>query len=136
MWHTLIDEFLANQMCRHFFGVRRTFPQLWRTTKFRHFNHFIVEALTLLEKLRLARTINPIPKTVWQDVERLNALRNGLAHAFFPENLRTLKPLWRGRDVFSVDGLRVLEADMRRVISYLARRERVPERKPAPQLHR
>ncbi len=125
MWYTLIDEFLANRICRYFFGVERSFPQLWRTTKFRRFNHFIVETLTLLEKLRLAREIKPIPKAICQDIERLNALRNGMAHSFFPENLRTLKPLWKGQDVFSIGGLRVLEADMNKVTSYFFRRERM-----------
>lgn len=122
IWYTLIDEFLANRMCRYFFGTRRSFPQLWRTTKFRIFNHFIVEALTLLEKLRLAREIAPIPKGICQDIERLNALRNGMAHAFFPENLRALKPLWRGKDIFSLEGLRTLKEDMDEVIEYFARR--------------
>jgi hypothetical protein len=127
IWYTLIDEFLANRMCRYFFGTNRSFPQLWRTTKFRVFNHFIVETLTLLEKLRLARKIAPIPKAICQDIERLNALRNGMAHAFFPENLRTLKPLWRGKDVFSLEGLRTLKEDMDHVIGYFARREPWPK---------
>ena len=126
IWYTLIDEFLANRMCRYFFGTKRSFPQLWRTAKFKTFNHFIVGTLTLLEKLRLARAITPIPKAICQDIERLNALRNGMAHAFFPENLRTLKPLWRGKDVFSLEGLRTLKEDMDTVISYFARREPWP----------
>jgi hypothetical protein len=123
IWYALIDEFLANRMCRFFFGRRRTFPQLWRTSKFKVFNHYIVETLTLLEKLRLVREISSVPKAIGQDIERLNALRNGIAHAFFPENLRTLKPLWKGQDVFAIGGLRSLKGDMDRVIQYFFRRE-------------
>jgi hypothetical protein len=42
-------------------------------------------------KLRLVKAI----------IEPLNAVRNGLTHAFFPENLRSSKPIWNGKDIFT-----------------------------------
>ncbi len=44
-------------------------------------------------------------------INRLNGLRNALAHAFYPENLRGARIYWRGRDVFSIEGFRFFEAD-------------------------
>ena len=117
-WYTLVDEFLTNRICRYFFGKKRTFPQLWRTKKFQVFNYHIIESISLLAKLRLVKAISPIPKSLAADIEQLNFLRNGLAHSFFPENLRSSKPFWKGKNVFSIDGLRCLESDLNKVFTY------------------
>src|SRR5438876_10154883 len=55
LFYTLVDEFLGMEIRRFFFGRRRTFPQLWRTKRFRFFNYHILEELSLLPKLRLAK---------------------------------------------------------------------------------
>ena len=52
------------------------------------------------------------------DIERLNALRNGLAHAFFPENLKKSKPEWKGKKIFSLEGLRFFLDDMAKLDGY------------------
>jgi hypothetical protein len=88
VWYTLIDEHLNMVICHYFFGRKRKFAQLWKTKRFRLFNHYILEDLYLLQKLRLVRSIRPVPKSIVRTIELLNALRNGLAHSFFPQNLR------------------------------------------------
>jgi hypothetical protein len=50
-----------------------------------------------MAKLRFVKSLSKVPKAVASDIERLNALRNGLAHAFFPENLKKSKPEWNGK---------------------------------------
>ena len=116
--YTLIDEFLANRICRFFFSRKRSFPELWKTKRFRLFNHYVVESLSLLEKLRFGKAIQEIPKAIAKDIESLNVLRNGLAHSFFPENLRSSKPVWKGEDVFTIVGFRRFHADMQRVFDH------------------
>ncbi len=32
--YTLVDEYLASELCIHFFGTERNFPALWKTKKF------------------------------------------------------------------------------------------------------
>ena len=118
VWYTLIDEFLANRICRFFFGRKHSFPQLWRTRRFQLFNHHIIEQLSLLEKHRLVKAINPLPKGISRDIETLNNLRNGLAHSFFPENLRSAKPIWKGKDIFTIEGITLLDADMQAIFQY------------------
>lgn len=113
--YTLIDEFLNNRLCRYFFGKKRSFIQLWKTQKFKNFNHYVIEQLSLLEKLRFARAISNIPRQVAAEIERINSLRNGLAHSFFPENLRSSKPVWKGKDIFTLHGLIQFGEDMKRV---------------------
>lgn len=102
--YVLMDEFLNMTIRRHFFGKKRTFPQLWRTKRFRTFNHFVNEKLYLLQKLDLVRDIRDAPKWADSDLRGLNDLRNALAHSFFLEHRRR-KPEWKGQSVLTVPGL-------------------------------
>ncbi|PYS31187.1 MAG: hypothetical protein DMF75_14970 [Acidobacteria bacterium] len=117
-WYTLVDEYLNNEICRYYFGKKRTFPELWKTKRFKLFNHYILEDLYPLQKLRLVKAIRSIPKPIAKDIDSLNALRNGLAHAFFPENLRKSKPTWKGNDIYSLDGAKLFMDDMRRISDF------------------
>jgi hypothetical protein len=71
-----------------------------------------------MEKLRFVKSIRKLPKTVVSDVERLNTLRNGIAHAFFPENRRSAKPKWKGEHIFTLDGIEAFIHDMDTWISF------------------
>jgi len=115
--YTLIDELLGSEVCRYIFGSGK-FIKLWRTEKFRRFNHYILEDLFLLQKLRFVKAIRRVQKGIAADVERINALRNGLAHAFFPENLRKSPPVYKGKDIFSVEGIRLFADDTQRVVDF------------------
>lgn len=115
MKYVLVDEHLNGELCDHFFGRKRSYIELWRTKKFKYFNHHILEELSLMQKLRYVKSLRQIPRSISADIERLNALRNGLAHAFFPENLRKSQPVWKGKDIFSLDGLRAFTEDMNQV---------------------
>jgi hypothetical protein len=110
--YTFVDEMLGAAICHYFFGRKRGFIKLWKTSKFRTFNHYIVEVLSLSEKLRLVKAIAKVPKGVAANIEALNALRNGLAHALFPENLRSSKPFYKGKDIFTREGLQRFIEDM------------------------
>lgn len=119
--YTYVDELLGAAICHYFFGKKRGFIKLWKTKKFETFNHYILEVLSLTEKLRLVKAIHKVPKSVAADIEALNALRNGLAHAFFPENLRSSKPIYKGKDIFSREGLERFIEDMGKVSSFFLR---------------
>lgn len=119
--YTYVDELLGAAICHYFFGKKRGFIKLWKTKRFKNFNHYILEVLSLTEKLRLVKAIHKVPKSVAADIEALNALRNGLAHAFFPENLRSSKPIYKGKDIFSHEGLERFIEDMGKVSSFFLR---------------
>jgi len=88
---------------------------LWKTKRFKVFNYHVLEMLTLHKKLSFFGAIWPVPKSVARDVRELNALRNGLAHSFFPENRRTAKPIYKGTDIFTLNGLKRFREEMRQV---------------------
>jgi hypothetical protein len=116
--YTFVNEMLGSAICHYFFGKKRGFIKLWKTKRFNTFNYYILEVLSLTEKLRLVKAITKVPKPVAADIEALNALRNGLAHAFFPENLRSAKPVYKGKDIFSHDGLQRFIEDMSKVSDF------------------
>jgi hypothetical protein len=103
--YTLVDEHLNLTLCHYFFGRKKSTIQLWKTKRFQLFNHHVIEELSLMAKFRFAKSIAKMPKGVAADIDRLNALRNGLAHALFPENLKRSKPEWKGKNIFSKEGL-------------------------------
>jgi hypothetical protein len=119
--YVLVDEYLNGELCDHFFGRKRSYITLWKTKRFQYFNHHFLEELSLMQKLRYVKAFRKIPKGIAVDIERLNALRNGVAHAFFPENLRKSQPIWKGRELFSLEGLKAFALDMETVIEFFVR---------------
>ena len=79
-----------------------------------------------MKKLQLVRAISPLPNRIREDIERLNALRNGIAHAFFPENLKKSKPAWKGKGIFTPMGIERYQQDIRVVVDYFLRGHPMP----------
>jgi len=119
--YVLMDEFLRAVICWHYFGKRRNFPQLWKTERFRSFNHFVLERLYLLQRLDLVKSIHDIPKPVAADLAALNDLRNGIAHSFFPQNRRR-KPEWKGKSIFTDAGFERFLEDMGKLSDFFVER--------------
>jgi len=119
--YALIDEYLASELCVQFFGSERTFPQLWKTKKFKLFNAHFIEELSLLPKFRYVKNLKKIPKPIAADIERLNALRNAVAHSFFPENVRKSQAKWKGQSIFTYAGIDRFIQDMRAIKSFFVK---------------
>ena len=109
--YLLMDELLNDVICREFFPRERPYPDLWRTKKFKAFNHYVLERIYLVQKAEFVRNRIRTPKKVYKDLLALNDLRNALAHSFFPEN-RRVKPSWKGSDIFSRSGFEQFWDDM------------------------
>ncbi len=119
--YVLMDEFLSAVICWHYFGKKRSFSQLWKTKRFRSFNHFVLERLYLLQKLDLVKSVHDIPKPVAADPATLNDLRNGIAHSFFPQNRRR-KPEWKRKSIFTDAGFERFLEDMGKLSDFFVER--------------
>jgi hypothetical protein len=115
--YVLLDEFLSAIICWYYFGKKRSFQKLWKTKRFKLFNHFILERLYLLQKLDLVQNIQKIPKWVASDLAALNEIRNGISHSFFPENRRR-RPEWKGQSIFTHDGFDRFLEDMHKLSTF------------------
>ena len=93
--YTLIDEFLTMIICDLYFPRRKaekTYGRLWKNDAFRIFNHFLLDETFTITKLNMVKAIKPLPANVERIINRINALRNVVAHSFFPENRRKHMP--------------------------------------------
>jgi hypothetical protein len=124
--YTLIDEFLTVIICHYYFQRPKknvSFRALWKTKKFQIFNHYIMDDTYLLQKMRVVRAIGEIPPEVRTAIERINAVRNGIAHSFFPENRRQYteykKVMYRDEDIFTKSGMERFHEDFDLIKNYL-----------------
>lgn len=127
--YTLIDEYLTMLIVNYFFRKPRggeTYRQLWRTKKFRIFNQYIMDDLYVVGKLRAARSIMDVPRDIRDNIERINALRNAIAHSFFPEHRRDYfekrAVSYRDSDIYSLDGFRKLQNDFAVIVDWMDRK--------------
>lgn len=90
MKYALIDEYLACIIANYYFGKPKEphYGKLWRTKKFRIFNHQVLDELYLLKKKDLVHAIKPLPPAITSKIMAINDVRNALAHSFFPQNRR------------------------------------------------
>jgi hypothetical protein len=142
--YLIIDEVLSELICQHFFGRKKTSIELWRTKRFQNFNYYVLEELSLLKKLALVKALERIPKPIEETIRHLNVLRNAVAHAFFPTNKREFRHrgmvTYKGKDVFTFEGLALLDADKDDVLAHLmplayGKRRRV-SRRTKPRIRR
>ena len=115
--YVLIDEFLNIILCNYYFG-RKDFQYLWRTKKFKRFNYYFLEEVSTRAKLKHVKEIKKIPKNILSIILKIIDVRNALAHSFFPENLKKLKPVYKGKDIFTLEGLKLLSEDMDKITKY------------------
>lgn len=128
--YTLIDDILATELCRYFLPGKNQIAQ-WKTKRYRRFNYFVIERLYLTQKLAFLKDVYIIPKRIASTIEQVNSLRNSMAHAFFPENLRAYNMKgpsasgksvvvgYRGENIFSAAGAKRFVDDCGEVIHFL-----------------
>jgi hypothetical protein len=59
--YTLVDEYLGDIICNYYFKRRKnevTHRKLWRDTKFKIFNHYIMDEIYLLQKLPIVHAMD------------------------------------------------------------------------------
>lgn len=131
--YTLIDDLLSTEVCLYFLPGKDLIKQ-WKTKKFRRFNYYVIERLYMTQKLAFLKDVYDVPKEIAGKIEEINALRNALAHAFFPENLRVYqmkgrpgprKPVivrYKGQDLFSIEGVTAFVEECSKVTDFLLRK--------------
>jgi hypothetical protein len=144
--YTLVDERLGSRICSYMFDNRK-FMALWKTKKFERFNYYILERMSLMQKLALVKDVYNVPKSISSDIEAINSIRNAVAHAFFPENLREHRkkhrsntrklsgPHYKGTDIFSYVGLRRFLDDTGKVVQFFITDVRRKKRSARVELH-
>ncbi|HZQ12701.1 MAG TPA: hypothetical protein VFB31_07825 [Pseudolabrys sp.] len=117
--YALIDEYLTDVICNYYFyrqaRKNTTYRELWRTKRFEIFVHHLMDEMFLLKKLSVVDAIKGVPSEVSSAIQRINDIRNALAHSLFPENRRRYmaykKVIYSGKDLFTVEGVNKFNED-------------------------
>lgn len=114
MWHSWVDESMDHAISNYFFynhkrGGRGRIG--WNSNKYSRFKYYLLERVAFRRKMELVLIIKPFWRKYKNIVEKLDSLRNILAHSFFPED-RPKKPLYKNKDIFTLEGVTLLETDM------------------------
>jgi hypothetical protein len=123
--YTLLDEVLTNYLCTYFFkkSNSKRFGDYWKQKKFRLFVHYVLDEMYLLKKMQMVHAIRPLPKEIREVIQKANAIRNAMAHSFFPENrkeyLKTGKVLYDGQDIRTSAGLHKFSGDCHEAYMYI-----------------
>ena len=127
--YSIIDEMLSVVICHYYFKRPRkgfSFQQLWKTKKFQTFSYHVLDETYLLNKMKIVRAIREMPAPIRSAIERINAVRNAMAHSFFPENrrqyVRHKAVIYRGFDIYTMQGIERFAEDFEAVKAYLWKR--------------
>ncbi len=89
----------------------------------------MLDEMYLLKKMQMAHAIHPLPKEIRSTIERVNAVRNTMAHSFFPENrkehMKAGKVLYAGKDIRTAEGLQQFKDDCYEAYSHLRKRANI-----------
>jgi len=76
----------------------------------------LCEELFLMQKFRQVKRLIKVPKSINVTVERINVLRNSMAHSFYSKGKHSSK--YKGKDIFSFEGLKSFREDAEEVFRY------------------
>ena len=126
--YTLIDQLLGEIIASYFLNVEplsQRYASL-SSERERIFNHHVLDEMYLLKKLAIVNAANPLPSELTGVVQKLNAVRNALAHSFYPENRKEYrssgKVTYNGLDIRTPKGLRKFIDDTGEVVGHFQER--------------
>ena len=103
-----------------------TYGRLWKDKKFNIFNHYIIQEMSFLQKLRIVHAIDEVPSKHRSSMEGINALRNPIDYSFFPESrrqyLKYRRVQYDGEDIYTKSGIEKLLNNATKIVDYLKAR--------------
>ena len=123
MTHTLIDQFFDEIIRKYFFRKKVT---LSRERKFA-FQVDVLGKISFLNKLRFVKRITKMPRELCSDIEKLNELRNAIAHTF-ATRIKSKNISSFGKNAFTFAGLKLFLIKRKRIWHFLfSKTGRAPE---------
>lgn len=126
--YTLIDQVLGEIISSYFLGVE---PKMIRSSsevaENEHiFSQQVLDEMFMLRKMGIVHAISPLPSNITSIIRKINAVRNALAHSFYPEDRKEYKSkgrvLYSGLNIRTLDGLIRFRDDANEVHREIQRR--------------
>jgi len=127
--YTEINLFLDVLFYFYFFpkngGIsnKEHYDRIRKTKRFKYFNDYLLQDLSLLKKVRLLKEIMEIPNWFIKDIKRMNNLRNIFAHSW---RIILANPslTYKGKSIFNYDGIKLFLEDSERMQIFLQGKQR------------
>lgn len=110
---------VTNFFFKHCQGTWEATQSIVETTEFEVFQKKIVNEMPFLRKLSILKEIYEIPKDIVSKVNKVNDLRNAIAHSLVPENLEHNRTLYNEQSIFTNAGIKAFLTDVQSVMDFL-----------------
>jgi len=111
----LVSNFFFNHCQNNYEPV----VEITTSDRFKVFQSYILDEMPFLRKLSILKTFITIPKEVIKNIEKINDLRNAIAHSLIPEKLRNDRTLYSGKSIYTKDGIKVFDKESRKTLNFL-----------------
>ncbi|HRY62236.1 MAG TPA: hypothetical protein P5056_00460 [Candidatus Paceibacterota bacterium] len=118
---TKMNILIANFFFHHCQDDCEEVQKITTSKEFIVFSEKILNEMPFLRKVSSIKSFIFVPKKIVTDLNKLNDLRNAMAHALIPENLGTERVTYKGKSIFTLEGVRSFNKDMKSILSFLQR---------------
>ena len=113
MKHNLINNYLNNYLL-NIYCERLTHK---KSLKSQNFEEFILQRLDFITKLNFVNSFIKIP--MFNDILKINRLRNTMAHSYLPKKYKRDKTFYKNKDIYTLEGLTLFMKESQRIINFM-----------------
>ena len=111
----LITNFFFN----HCQKIDKVVQKITSSSEFKVFQSSILNEMPFMRKISTLKKIIDVPKYITADINRINDLRNAIAHSLIPETLENDRTSYKRKSIFSIEGVETLDKDTEKIMSFL-----------------
>ncbi len=83
------------------------------------FTDKLLKEMPFIRKVVVIKGFIAVPSDITSNLNKINDLRNAIAHSLIPENLGNERVLYKGKKVFSLEGAKLFNKDVSKIMTYL-----------------
>jgi len=114
-----LDILISNFFFNHCQNNYEPVVEITTSDRFRVFQSHILDEMPFLRKLSILKTYTIIPKEIIKNIEKINDLRNAVAHSLIPEKLRNDRTLYLGKSIYTKEGIKLFYKEAGRTLGFL-----------------
>ncbi len=110
---------VANFFFHHCSKEWEVVQKVTNSKEFLVFSKKLLNEMPFLRKISIIKEFVSIPKEMLTTINKLNDLRNAIAHSAIPEQLGEDRVKYKGKLIFSLLGAKLIKQDVKKVMSFL-----------------
>ncbi len=114
-----LDILVSNFFFNHCQNNYEPVVEITTSNRFKVFQSYILDEMPFLRKLSILKTFTVIPKEVIKNIEKINDLRNAVAHSLIPEKLKNDRTLYSGKSIYTKEGINLFNKEVRITLNFL-----------------